>query len=100
MTARKPKPPGYYGKAARAKRAAARQRRALARLTWSEEKRHKMAAKSARFLAKCAERAARARDLKEVNRLLNHVQRFDTIRRAAGAVLMVRAARFRIEAAA
>lgn len=97
-TAKKPK--GYYSQAARAKRAAARQRRAALRLTWSDEKRVKMAAKSARFLAKHAKAAAVSGDLKEANRLVNVAERFHNVTRALGAVLAVRAARFRIEALA
>ncbi|AFU87899.1 hypothetical protein CcrColossus_gp029 [Caulobacter phage CcrColossus] len=94
------RPAGYYSKAAREARALARQRRAAARLNWSDEKRVKMAAKSAKFFAKHAARAALAGNEKETRRLSVHMTRFDNVRRALGAVLAVRAARFRIEAAA
>lgn len=92
------KPAGYYSKAAKAARAAKRAKMRARPLTDHQQARR--AAKSRKFFAKCAARAALAGDFKETRRLHGWMTVKDSIVRAVGAVLAVRAARFRIEAAA
>lgn len=94
------RPAGYYSKAAREARAVKRARRVALRATWSDEKRAKLAEKSAKFFAKQALAAAARGNDKETRRLAGWATQKDAIRRALGAVLMVRAARLRFEAAA
>lgn len=92
------KPAGYYSKAAKAARVVARAKRKVQTLTDHQQARR--ARKSAKFFGMCAARAALRRDFDETRRLSVYMFRKESIVRMVGAVLAVRAARFRIEASA